>query len=215
MKPPVTLLVCLGALIAGSSSCSRDVEGAKRGYIARGDRFVAEQKVDAAIIEYRNAVQQDPRFGEAYRKLFSAYLSRGEVLEAARAAVTAAELLPDAPDAQIEAGGAMLLLGKFGEAKKYANAVLAKDADNVRARVLLGNAIAGLKDIASAIREFEEAIRLDPQQSGIYTGLAALKASLGDRETAERIFKQAIRADEGSTSARLALAQFYWTGRSG
>ena len=108
--------------------------------------------------------------------------------------MTAAELLPDVADAQIEAGSLLLLAGKFTEAKG-GRTRRCQDANNVRARVLLGNATAGLKDIDAAIKEFEEAIRLDPQQSGIYTGLASLKASQGDRDAAERIFKQAIAAD--------------------
>ena len=73
-------------------------------YVERGDRYVQNKDVDAAIIEYRNAIQQDPRYGDAYRKLSTAYLNRGEILEAMRAAVTAAQLLPDVADAQIDAG---------------------------------------------------------------------------------------------------------------
>jgi tetratricopeptide (TPR) repeat protein len=203
----------LGVLIGGVglAACSHDVERAKREYVASGDRYMQQRQVDAAIIEYRNAIQQDPQFGEAYRKLSAAYLNRGETPEAARAAVTAAQLLPDVADAQVEAGGALLLVGKFADAKGYADRVIARDASHVRARVLLGNATAGLKDTDAAIREFEEAIRLDPQQSGVYTGLAVLKASQGEREAAERIFKQAIATEQKSAPARLALAQFYWS----
>ena len=50
----------------------------KREYVERGDRYIQDKNVEAAIIEYRNAVQHDPRFGEAYRKLASAYLTHGD-----------------------------------------------------------------------------------------------------------------------------------------
>jgi tetratricopeptide (TPR) repeat protein len=201
-------------LILGLSTiaaCSRDKERAKRDYMERGDRYAQEKNIDAAIIEYRNAIQQDVRYGEAYRKLASAYLNRGRGAEALRAAVSAAELLPDVPEAQLEAGTLLLLAGKFTEAKELAAKVVLANANDVRGRVLLGNATAGLKDIDAAIKEFEEAIRLDPQQAGIYTGLASLKASNGDPVAAERIFKQAVTTDRQSTNARLALAHFYWS----
>jgi tetratricopeptide (TPR) repeat protein len=204
-------IVCVAASLAGASGCRRDVERLKREYVARGDRYIQDKNVDAAIIEYRNAIQQDASYGDAYRKLSAAYLSRGEKVEALRNAVAAADLLPDNADAQIEAGGMLLLAGKFVDAKSCAERVLLKDPKNVHARVLLGNATAGLKDIDSAVKEFEEAIRLDPTQSGIYTGLATLKASQGDRVAAESSFKQAIEIDPSSTLARLALAQFYWS----
>src|SRR5687767_3478722 len=212
MTAKTALVVTSLAICAlGASACSRDIEKMKREYVERGDRYIQDKNVEAAIIEYRNAVQHDPRFGEAYRKLASAYLTHGDGAEAVRAAVTAAELLPDVPEAQLEAGSLLLLAGKFVDAKKLADKVLSANAQDVRARVLLGNATAGLKDLDAAIKEFEEAIRLDPQQSATYTGLASLKASSGDPATAERIFKQAISTDQQSTSARLALAHFYWS----
>jgi tetratricopeptide (TPR) repeat protein len=202
-----SVLIC----VLGTPGCFRDIEKVKREHIERGDRYLKDKNVEAAIIEYRNAIQQDPRFGEAYRKLAAAYLTRGDGAEAVRAAVSAAEVLPDVPEAQLEAGSLLLLAGKFHEAKGLSEKVLAANPKDVRARVLLGNAAAGLRDLDSAIREFEEAIRLDPEQSGIYTGLASLKASSGDPAAAERIFKQAIDADPKSANARLGLAHFYWS----
>jgi tetratricopeptide (TPR) repeat protein len=206
----IVRFVCVGLALVTVSGCSRNVENLKREYLARGDRFFEEKKVDAAIIEYRNAIQQDARFGEAYRKLSTAYLVQGDAAASLRAAVTAADLLPEVADAQIEAGTLMLLAGKFAEAQNYATRAMAKAGNSARARVLAANAMAGLKDVDSAIKEYEEALRLDPQQSGIYTGLANLKAGKGERDAAEQMFKEAIAIEPGSVPARLALAQFYW-----
>jgi tetratricopeptide (TPR) repeat protein len=201
-------LLCGVALAV--SACSRDVERAKRDFVERGDRQLAEKNLDAAIIEYRNAIQLDARFGEAYRKLSAAYLMRGDGADALRAAVTSADLLPEVPAAQVEASALLLASGQFLQAREYAARALSKDQANVTARVLVGNALAGLKDIDSAINEFEEALRLDPTQSGIYAGLATLRASRGERELAERMFKEAIALEPKSTAAKLGLAQFYW-----
>ena len=67
---------------------------------------------------------------------------------------------------RLEAGALLLIGGQFAKAQRARREVLAKNDKNVRARVLLGNATAGLKDTDTAIKEFEEAIRLDPQQAG-------------------------------------------------
>ena len=66
----VRLAVCALA----RPGCSRDVEKASATYVERGDRYIQDKNVEAAIIEYRNAIQQDPRFGEAYRKLADSVL---------------------------------------------------------------------------------------------------------------------------------------------
>jgi putative PEP-CTERM system TPR-repeat lipoprotein len=205
------IVACLGLAAVTASSCSRDVERAKREFVERGDRYMDDKNVEAAIIEYRNAIQQDPRFGEAYRKLSTAYASRGDLVEAQRASAQAAELLPDVEEVQLESGMLLLVSGRFADARAQAERILAKNDKSVPARILLGNATAGLKDTDTAIKEFEEAIRIDPQQAGIYTGLALLKASAGERDEAERIFKQAIATDPKAVTARLALAQFYWS----
>jgi cellulose synthase operon protein C len=207
-----SVLVWCGIAAVLASGCSLDKERAKKQYVERGDRSVKEKNYDAAIIEYRNAVQRDSKYGEGYRKLAAAYVLRGDGVEALRSALVAADLLSDVVEAQIEAGDLLLLAGRFEDARVRAQKAVALKGDNARARVLLANATAGLKDIDTAVKEFEEAIRLDPQQSGIYTGLAAVKATGGDRDEAERIFKKAIEIDPKSANARLALAQFYWSG---
>ena len=46
--------------VVAAASCARDVEKAKREHVERGDRYMTTRTYDAAIIEYRNAVQQDP-----------------------------------------------------------------------------------------------------------------------------------------------------------
>ena len=204
-------LLCIVPLGLACVSCSSDVEKLKREHLQRGDRFVKENNADAAIIEYRNAVQKDPRFTEAYRKLSAAYLSRGEGLNALRAAATAADLAPDDADVQIEAGRLLLLAGRYTDAKARAEKVLARDAANIQGRLLLGNSTLRLKDFDSAIQEFQEAIRLDPSQTDAYMRLGAIKASRGEREAAEQSFRRAIEQDPKSAMARLALAQFYWS----
>src|SRR5580765_227134 len=89
------VLVCLTAVAIVSAGCSRgDVEKIKRDYVARGDQYVKDKNADAAIIEYRNAIQRDPRFLEAYQKLTSAYTTKGDFGNALRTAITAADLAP-------------------------------------------------------------------------------------------------------------------------
>ena len=207
-----TTIVCFSLFAIASAGCSGNVEKAKRDYLARGSQYVKEKNYDAAVIEYRNAIQKDPRFAEAYRQLAAAYLMRGDGANGLRTAVTAADLAPDNADAQIEAGNLLLLAGKFADAHARAEKALAKNPQSPQARVLQGNAAAGLKDIDTAIKEFEEAIRLDPSQPTSYTSLGALRATKGNRAEAEQAFQQAVTRDPKSVIARLALAQFYWSG---
>ena len=206
-RPSVALLL----LAIATAGCSRDPQVSKAEYVARAEKYAQEKNYDAAIIEYRNAIQLDAKDVDGYRKLARIYLARGDGRSALRAALTAADLAPQSLEAQLDAGSLLLVAGRFADAKVRAEAALKVAPQNAPAHVLLGNATAGLKDIASAMDQFEEAIRLDPQQATGYISVGILHGYNGDMPAAEKSFKEAIAADPHSNTGRLALAQFYWS----
>ncbi len=71
----VSSLVLAALVVVGG--CSKDPEVAKKEHVASGDKYLAEGKTKEAIVEYRNAVQQDAKFGEARLKLAEAYTEGG------------------------------------------------------------------------------------------------------------------------------------------
>src|SRR6476659_11467584 len=107
------LLTCV-ALLGG---CPKDPEVAKREFAANGDAYVQQQKYAEAAIEYRNAIQQEPKFGEARLKLADTYMKIGQGNEAMREYIRAADLLPNDPAAQIKAGQLLLMAGQFQDAQ--------------------------------------------------------------------------------------------------
>src|SRR5262245_28121463 len=92
--PLVLLLVALGG-------CSRDPEKLKVEYVASGDRYVAEKKYAEAALQFRNAIAEDARFGEARFKLASALEKSGDLPGAYREYVRAADLMPKDITAQL------------------------------------------------------------------------------------------------------------------
>lgn len=204
------LLMALLLAIA-ASFCAHDPEVAKQEYVERADRYRKEKKYRDAIIEYRNALKQDPRFGAARYKLAQAYLESGDARNASREFVRAADLLPDDAEVQLRAGGILLASGRYEDAKARAEQVLKQNSRNVDAQILLAHAMAGLKNLDGALAQIEEAIRLDPEQGRGYLSLGALQVARGNRPEAEAAFKKAVEIDPKLASARLALANFYWS----
>ncbi len=166
-------------------------------------------KVAEAIVQYRNAVQQDPRFGQARLKLAEAYMKSGDFPRSYAEYVRAADLLPNDPKVQVQAGTLLLLRGRFEDAKSRAEKALAKDPKNVPATLLLGNAMAGLKDFEGAVKELEEAAQLDPSASAAYTSLGAvLQLQKGTRPQAEAAFRKAVEIAPNTAATHLSLAQY-------
>ena len=211
----VCSVLLLGLLATAPIACRSNPTTTKAQHIERGDAYLAEKKINEAIIEYRNAVNIDPRAGEARTKLGEAYFENRDLRNAFGEFVRAADLMPDNAEAQIRAGQVLLLVGQFEDAKTRADKVLANDAKNVTAQILRGNALAGLKDIDGALAQIEGAIATDPSQGINYANLGAiLQFAKGDAVKAEVAFKKAVETEPKSVAARLALANLYWsTGR--
>src|SRR4029453_7552411 len=81
-----------------AAGCRKDPEFAKQEYLKSGNRYMESGKVAEAIVQYRNAVQQDPRFGEARLKLAKAYVKVGDGRRSYAEYVRAAGLLPNNPE---------------------------------------------------------------------------------------------------------------------
>src|SRR6476659_3360385 len=104
------------AAVALGIACSGNPERKKQSYVESGDAYRKQGNLAAAVIEYRNAVQIDARFGEARAKLAEAYLRLGDGGNALREYVRAADLLPDDADVQLAAGSLLLATGQTNEA---------------------------------------------------------------------------------------------------
>src|SRR3954463_13610580 len=84
-------LCIVGLMSMSAASCRTDPESARREYLASGDRYANHKQYREAIVQYRNAIQQDPQFGEARFKLAEAYMQVGDVQQASREYVRAAD----------------------------------------------------------------------------------------------------------------------------
>jgi len=208
MRPSLSILVLLLAVLV---ACKSDPQATARDAFAKGEKHFAEKRVNEAIIEYRRAIQADPRLGQARLKLGDAYSQTGDGPNALREYVRAAELLPDDQDAQLKAAKFMLLAGQYQDAKAVGEKLLAKSPGNVEAQILIANALAGLKDFESAVDAFEDAAQLDPSRAITYSELGAAQVLKGDRVAAEAAFRKAVEINPKSAMALASLANFVWS----
>ena len=202
-------IAIIAAALALAGACSQDPESAKRAHAARADRYVAENKLDEAVIEYLNAIKIDARYGEARYKLGEVYERQGNLQRAFGEYIRAAELLPGREDAQLKAAAFLLLADRNAEAKQIAEALLEKNPRNVDAAVIKANALAGLKESSAALAEFESAIQLDPKRVDTYVNLGYYQAMGRNFPDAEKVLQEALKVDPRSVNAHVGLARLY------
>ena len=196
-------------LFASLTACSVNSDAAKQQHFSRAEQYFLEQKYDEAIVEYRGALQQDPKFAEARFKLAEAYVAKNDYRNAYPEYIRAADLKPDDIAIQMRAGNMLLLARRFEEARTRARTILQKDPSNLEALILLGNAVAGLGDLASAVEITERAVAASPEREGTRVNLGALQLARGNEKEAEDAFTTAVRLNPKSTAAQLALGNFY------
>jgi putative PEP-CTERM system TPR-repeat lipoprotein len=197
--------VALACCLACTPAASREQ------YLESGKRYFAAGKVAEAIIEFRNAVSRDPRWGDARFQLAEAYAAHGEPELAYREYIRAADLLPEDAAAQLKAAAYLLLARQYDDAKARAERVLAAYARNVDAQITLASAFAGLRQVDAAIAHVTAAIQLDPSRSESYITLSRIRFDEGRADEARRAIERAVEVDRRSVTARLAQANLYWS----
>src|SRR5262245_56662914 len=113
-------------VVLGSSAvaCTAEPQAGKQQYVERAERYRAAGRLAEAIIEYRNAVEQDPLAGDVRIKLAEAYLQVGDTRNGTEEYVRAADFRPGDVGTATKAGSLLLLAGQFDDARAWADKVL-------------------------------------------------------------------------------------------
>ncbi len=168
MKTRRPILVAHGLLTSWLSRLASPIPRPPRASSSeRGNQQVAQQQFPEAIIEYRRAIQADPRLGEARLKLAHAYASAGDGPE--RAARVRARGRPDAGRQRHAGQGRHLhAAGRAlpGRAGRWPRGCWRATPNNVDAQILLANSLAGLKDMDRRRRGVREGRRDGPRPLG-------------------------------------------------
>ncbi|MGB9989780.1 XrtA/PEP-CTERM system TPR-repeat protein PrsT [Pseudoduganella rhizocola] len=181
-----TILPALPLLLA-LSACHR--EAPADSLLADARRFRAQGDHRAAIIQLKNAVQQQPKDAAARRLLGEVYLESGDVLAAEKELRRARDLGMRPAELLMPLGKAMLLQGQYQRVLDE----LATDSGNADALSLRGHALLGLKSFAEAARQFEAALALQPGSAEAQLGLARVALAQEQPERALQLLEVAIQ----------------------
>jgi len=211
MIGPAARFLAIALVTLMAMGCSNDPERAKAEYLKSGDSYFQQKKYADAAVQYRNALQEDPKSGEAHLKLAKSYEQLGALGNAAREFIRAADSLPGSVEPQVRAAAYLLLGEQFDDARARAQKALAIDPKNVDAQVILGNALAGLKDLDAALKQLEDTTKLAPASAAAFASIGAIQLARGNQADAEAAFRKAVETNPNLAAAHLALANFLWS----
>ena len=196
-------LILIFALLGG---CSRDPNVRKQKYFASGTSYFKQEKYREAAIQYLNAIQVDPSYGDAHYQLAQCYLKLEVWSGAYQELLRTVDLQPDNLKARVSLGDLLLGARDFQGAQDQAELILKKDPNNVEGHMVLANAYAAQgKNLETSLREMQLAIQLDPGRPESYLNLARLYAIEGDAPKARAILLELLKEHPGHAQAEKEL----------
>jgi tetratricopeptide (TPR) repeat protein len=195
-----TLVVAVSCLTACGGAQSRFDS-----YMKHGRAYVAQGDYTKASIEFRNAMQIEPRnddarlaAGEAAEKLHKSRDAYGLYQAVVDASPTNAA-------ARVDLARLLVYSGSAQPALKIIEPGLAKNPDNAQLLALRATARMQLKDREGATADAERALQLAPGDESAIEVRAGIFKSAGDLPAAKALVESAVAKAPGSISLREML----------
>ncbi len=128
----------------------------------------AGQNIQTTIAALKKRIQQNPNDPSPHYFLAHVYLTSGQIADGERELQRVLELNPQKADARMDLGALYLDQEQSAQAEEQFTKLTAQQPDNARAHVGLGMALAAQQKFDAALREYQTALRLDPQLTGAY-----------------------------------------------
>jgi tetratricopeptide (TPR) repeat protein len=207
-KSAMPLALALVAVI-GAAGCRHDPEARKQHFMERGDSYFKDARYGEAVIEYKNAVREDPSYGDGYYRLGLALLHQGQWTQATQSLSRALLFTPDNIDARLRLGDMLVASGQFSDANTQAEEVLKREPENASVHLLLGQIQLQQRKPREAEEEFRKASQKEPQDSVPYGDVALAELLSGDFEAAEKSFQKAAELSPTDPQYTINWANFY------
>src|SRR5437867_3380290 len=167
------------------------------------------KQTDAALIAFQVAVQCDPKLVPAHLALGEAYTQKGNDGEALSAYLKALDLEPRNHSALRGATSIYLRNEVNDKAVPLLETLIAADRKDPQARVDLAAAYAATGNREGAQAQFQEALRLKPDNASALMGLANLYLKKGEENQAISLLQKTIGIAPKAYQPRFLLGSAY------
>lgn len=185
-------------------------------WYARGGALMRQEKYAEAIESFKKATEYNPNSDASWRQLGNAFYYSKQYPEAQSAFARAIELKPDDFILYVFQGVVLREAGSYPEAIKFCDRALEINPYPV-VYALRGSIHYNMGNHQSAIADFDNALRLQPDYADVYGKRGFVKFSLEDYQGAIADFNEALRfqpeyadayAGRGVVRAKMGLQGF-------
>jgi tetratricopeptide (TPR) repeat protein len=200
-------LLFLVAALAVFPACRSSARA--REHVEKGNQLFAQKQFSAAENEYRQAIQINQGFADAYYRLGLLQIQQEYPTAARESLAHAVELQPKNLDARLHLGDLQVSSTQYAEARQQAEAILQRDGRNAGAHRLLGQVALRQMQYVAAETELKQAISLDPHDPQTYEVLGLAQLLDAEYGAAEKSFQTAVDIKPDDPQTYINLANFY------
>lgn len=202
----------LGDADSAHSSYGRAIEVQPlylKAYTSAASLYIKLGDEGAALEFLAKAAEISPNNTERNFQLGQLYLKKGDH---AKAEEVFKKISRENPEKSLEIGEELLKAGVTGKAEQYFRLSLEKDASSVHIYNRIGISLRRQGKWQEAISEYEKALKLDPNNEGLYFNLAKACLEGKNTEAARKYFMKVLQLSPNNPEAKNELAQL---GRGG
>jgi len=210
MQGRLGVVFCLtGILLLSMAGCVRDPVVRAESSYKRAEKYLREDKPDAAVIELRRALQLNPHLAKAHFALGTVELQRGSLLTAFQEFYAATVADPDDLQAQIMVAELLARAHNFTQSKRQAELILGRWPDNKTGTLLLAESEIGLQAYKRGYTLLNEVLAAEPNNVRALQDFALLQLAEGNTVQAEATLRRAWQLDPKSPAAVALLSTIY------
>jgi Tfp pilus assembly protein PilF len=195
------------------SGCSEEksstADQKKTVHYERGLKYVELEDYESALLEFKNALEVDPRFVAARYQLALTYLKLQQPSNAANEFARTVELDPSNIDARLKLAELLFSAKRLNESKIITQKILEEENGYVDALALLTKILLAENDEINAEKYIDKAIEKEPYNSRLYLIKADILTVRKDLISAENALKKALELEPDSPKNNENLIRFY------
>lgn len=203
------LLLSACILFSALIGCSRDPNVKAEKHYARAEAFLNQNNTDAAMIELRAAIQNNPKMAKARFELANLELQRGSTQIAFQEFLAAVKADPKHRQAQIMIGEMLARAGNFSDSKAQAQLILSGWPDDTIGTLLMAESEFGLGDYKQSRELVDGVLATDPNNARALSDLAYLQLQEKKTDEAEATLLRVWRLQPNMPDSAMALSSLY------
>ena len=190
-------------------SCA-EAERSKVSHLEKGIIYLDNNNIDKARIEFKNALQIDPKFSKAYYYMGQLEERNKDLRKALRYYNGAMELSPKDVDPKIKAAKIYLVVGTKEYIKKSKDLlaeIIVFEPDNIEANLILSTIDYKEGKQKKAINDIESLLMRNDNSVEIISLLSTIYSSRGENVKALKVLSKGIEKQPDNVSLRMSYAK--------